>query len=122
MIRLLRHDESVLREEDGPVRFDDLASVFRSRTGQVELGSAFLAKGGGQKKRCQCCLNPNSSEIFVYFRAIQGHSGGTLVDQGNVRLPDDIAEYIYDVGNAHDMHSIMQCGLFPGGKVSREIG
>ena len=31
MIRLVRHDDSVNREEDGAVRFEDLASVFRSR-------------------------------------------------------------------------------------------
>ena len=49
---------------------------------------------------------------FLYFRAIQGHSGGTLVDptlQDNVLLPRD-------VGSARDMHSIIQGGLIPGGK------
>ena len=29
MIRLLRHDESVNREDDGAVKFEDLASIFR---------------------------------------------------------------------------------------------
>ena len=80
---------------------------------------SFLVKGGGQKKRFQYCLNPYSSEHFLYFRAIQGHSGGTLVDPtlpNNVPLPDDFAEYIYHVGNAHDMHSIIQCGLILGGE------
>ena len=70
-------------------------------------------------KRFQYCLNPNSSEHFLYFRAIQGHSGGTLVDptlQDTVLLTDDFAEYIHHVGNAHDMHSISQCGLIPGGR------
>ena len=78
---------------------------------------AWMAKGGGPKKRFQYCfLNPNSSKRFLYFRAIQGHSGGTLVDpslQDNVLLPDDFAEYIYHIGNAHDMHSIIQGGLIP---------
>ena len=86
------------------------------RIGQLKL---FLTKGGGQKKRCQHCLNPNSSEHVLFFRAIQGHSGGTLVDpslQDNVLLPDGFAEYIHHVVNAHDMHSIIQCGLIPGGK------
>ena len=52
-----------------------------------------------------------TNKHFLYFRAIQGQSGGTLVDltlQDNVLLPDDFAEYIYHVGNAHDMHSIIQ--------------
>ena len=37
---------------------------------------SILAKGGGAKKRFQYCLNPNSSRHFLYFREIQGHSGG----------------------------------------------
>ena len=54
-------------------------------------------------------MNPNSSEHFLYFRAIQGHSGGTLVDptlQNNVLLPDDFAENIYHVGerSRHALH------------------
>ena len=56
-------------------------------------------------------MNHNSSKHFLYFRAIQGHSGDTLVDptlQDNVMLPDDFAEYIYHIGNAHEMHSIIK--------------
>ena len=107
MIRLLRHDESVLREEDGAVRCDDLAEKFKAKF------------DGGPKKSVQYFLNLNSSEHFLYFRAIQGHSGAALVDptlQDNVLLPDDFAEYVYHIGNAHDMHSIVQGGLIPGGK------
>ena len=64
-------------------------------------------------------MNPHSSKHFLYFRAIQGRSGGTLVDptlQDNVLLPDDFAEYIYHIGNAHDMHSTIEGGLIPGGR------
>ena len=89
------------------------------RTGQVKLGPASWQIGAGPKKRVQYCLNPNSSKHFLYFRAIQGHSGGTLVDptvQDNVLLPNDIVDYIYHLGNAHDMHSIIQGGLVPGGR------
>ena len=80
VIRLLRHDDSVHREEDGAVRFDDLTELFRSRFAATSHWSfqawmSFLAKGGGPKKRFQYCLNPHSSEQFLYFRAIQGHSG-----------------------------------------------
>ena len=56
-------------------------------------------------------MNTNFSKNFLYFRAIQRHSGGTLVVptlQDNVLLPDDFAEYIYHIGNAHDMHSIIR--------------
>ena len=83
----------------------------------IEAWITFLAKGGGPKKRFQYCLNPIFH--FLYFRAIQGHSGGTLVDpklQDNVLLPDDLAEHIYHIGNAHDMHSTIQGGLISGRK------
>ena len=106
-IRLLRHDDRVNPEEDGAVRFDDLAEKFMATfdgTSQwtVDACITFLAKGGGPKNRFQYCVNPNSSKHFLYFRTIQGLSGGTLVDptlQDNVLLPDDFAEY--------DMHSII---------------
>ena len=124
MVRFLRQDESFHRKEDGAVRFDDLAELFGSRFEatwhcSIQAWISFLAKGGGQKKRFQYCLNPNSSEHFFHFRAVQGHSGGTLADptlQDNVLLADDFAEYIYHVGNVHDIHAFIQCGLIPGGK------
>ena len=99
-IRLFRHDDTVHREDDGAVRFDDLAELFKSRFAgtahwSIEAWISFLAKGGGPKKWFQCCLNSSSSKHVLYFRAIQRHSGGTLVDptlQDNVLLPDDFAE------------------------------
>ena len=41
---------------------------------------SILTKGGGPKRRFQYCLNPTASKHFLYFRAIQGHTGGNLVD------------------------------------------
>ena len=60
---------------------DDLAEKFKAKFGgssqwSIEAWITFLAKGGGPKKRFQYCLNPNSSEHVLFFRAIQGHSGG----------------------------------------------
>ena len=55
----------------------------------------------------------------MYFRAIQGHSGGTLVDpalQDNVQLPEGFTEYIYNVGNVSGIESIIKSGLIPGGR------
>ena len=54
MIRLLRHDDTVHREDDGAVRFDDLAEKFKVKfdgTSQwsIEAWIIFLAKGGGPK-------------------------------------------------------------------------
>ena len=124
MIRLLRHDDTVHREDDGAVRLDHLAELFKLRFAGtscwlIQAWISFLVIGGGPKKRFQCCLNPNSSEHFMYFPAVQELSGGTLVDlalQDNVLFPDDFADYIYHIGNAHDMHSIIQSALIPGGR------
>ena len=63
-----------------------------------------LAKGGGAKKRFHCCVNPNSSNQFLYSLAIQGRSGESAFDpalQDNVLLPKGFTEYIYHVGNAN---------------------
>ena len=59
-------------------------------------------------KRFQCCLNPNISRHILYYRAIQGHSGGDLVDpelHDNVLLSEDFTEYICHIGNLSGMHS-----------------
>ena len=59
-IRLLRHDDTVHREDDGAVRFDDLAEFFKSSFAgtsrwSIEAWICFLAKGGGPKKMFQYC-------------------------------------------------------------------
>ena len=78
-----------------------------------------LAKGGGgAKKRFQYCVNPNSSKQFLYLRATHGHSGGDAIDpalQDNVLLPKRFTEYVYHVGNASELKSIIRNGLSPGG-------
>ena len=59
-----------------------------------------LRSGQDQRKGFNILVKPNSSEHFLYFRAIQEHSGGILVDltlQENVLLPDDFAEYMYHI-------------------------
>ena len=62
MIRLLRHDDSVNREEDGAVKFEDRASMFRSKITSSSYRSirtwlSFLQRGGGVKKRFQYCVH-----------------------------------------------------------------
>ena len=76
MIRLLRHDQSVPREDDRAVRFDDIMEEFKKKFDgalqwPINDWIPILAKGGGPKKRFQYCLNPNSSRHFLNFRAIQ---------------------------------------------------
>ena len=73
--------------------------------------------GGGQKKRFQYCTD--SSGAIVYFRALQGHSGRSLIDhtlQDNVIIPNGFFKYIYHVGCAINLHSIINSGLILGGQ------
>ena len=129
MIRLLRHDSSVLREEDGAVDFRILAPMFRSecmssRRWSIRTWLNYLQNGGGQKKRFQYCVDPLSADTILHLRAIQGHSGGKHINptlQDNVLLPSDFAEHIYHVGSSHDTHSIIQSGLIPGGKDVKKV-
>ena len=114
MIRLLRHDDTAHRKDDGAVRFDDLAEKCKAKfdgTSQwpMEAWITLFAQGGGPNKRFQYCLNPNSSKHFLYFRVIQGHSGGQRTVTGWLRrehLPH----------RERSRHGLYQDGLIPGGK------
>ena len=60
-----------------------------------------MAGGGGEKKIFQYCSD--SSETILYLRALQGHSGRSLIDpslQDNAIIPDGFFKYIYHVGCA----------------------
>ena len=89
------------------------------RSGHLKIGHQFWQKGGEAKKRCQYCLNPNSSNQFLHLRAIQGHSWESAIDpalQDNVLLPKGFTEHIYQVGNASELNSTIGYGLILGGK------
>ena len=92
MIRLLRHDPSVLREEDGAVEFRILAPMFRSEFTSSQHWSIrtwlnYLQKREGPKNRFQYCVDPYSADTILYIRAIQGHSGGKHI---NLTLQDNV--------------------------------
>ena len=74
-----------------------------------------MSGGVGNKKRFQYCTD--SSGTVVYFRALQGHSGRSLIDptlQDNVVFPSNFFQYIYHVGCVIDLHSLINSGLIPG--------
>ena len=82
-----------------------------------EKWKSIMARGGGNKNKFQYCTAA-SGEI-VYLRALQGHSGRNLIDpslQDNVLILEDFFEYIYHVGCAINLHSIINSGLIPGGQ------
>ena len=77
-----------------------------------------MARGGGHKKIFQYCTD--SSGTILYFRALQGHSGRNFVDpslQDNVVILDGFFKYIYHVGRAVNLHSIINSGLILGGQI-----
>ena len=56
----------------------------------------------------------------MYLRALQGHSGCNLVDhtiQDNVIIQSNFFQYIYHVGCAINLHSIINSGLILGGQI-----
>ena len=74
-----------------------------------------MARGGGNNKKNQ--YRTDSSGEILSLRALQGHSGRNLVDpslQDNVLIPDNFFEYIYHVGCAINLHSIINSRLIPG--------
>ena len=92
------------------------------RNGYLKIGYQLWQKEEDQRKRFKYCFKPNSSRHFLYFRAIQEHSGGNLADlelQDNVLLLEDFTEYIYHIGNISEMHSIIRSGLIQEEEVSK---
>ena len=136
MTQLLRHKE-VGREEEAGVPYDQIFdqckevlsedSRYWSDETKEKLSMApywsadkwidVLSKGGGQKKRFQYCLKPNYPQKFLYFRAIQGHSGSTIKPalRDNVLLPEGFTNYVFHVGNGKELRSIVRNGLVPVG-------
>ena len=117
VIHLLRHSQKVHREEDGAVHFwkikENLQNAFpQSIHWSDDRWKACLAAGGGAKRIFQYCTD--DSGTFVYFRALQGHSGRNLIDpplQDNVVIPSNFFQYIYHIGCAFNLHSIINSGL-----------
>ena len=125
MTRLLWHDQSVPRGSDGAIHYSDIIGECRRKKFNgasqwlLEDWISTLAKGGGEQKRFQFCLNPNSSNQILYLRAILGHEGDNAIDpalQDNVLLPKGFTEYLHHVGNASEVNSMVRNRWIPGGK------
>ena len=91
LIHLLRHG-SLPRENDGAIEFwrikDNLQKHFLYCHHWSDDKWKKSMAGGGNKKRYQCCTD--SSGAILYLRALQGHSGRSLIDpalQDNVVIP-----------------------------------
>ena len=119
VINLLRHNQTLQREEE---EFYKIKFYLRNHHSQIQLWSddrwkACLAAGGVSKRRYQYCAD--DSGRILYLRALQGHSGSSLIDptlQDNVVIGSGIFHYIYHIGCAFNLHSIINNGLIPGGQ------
>ena len=122
VINFLRHNQTLQREEDGAIEFFRIKFYLRNHHSQIHNWSddrwkACLAAGGGSKRRYQYCSD--NSGTIVYLRALQGHSGSSLIDptlQDNVLIGTGIFPYIYHVGCTFNLHSIINNVLIPGGQ------
>ena len=124
VINLLRHCQTVQREDDGAVQFWRIKNFLQNQLPQVPYWSddrwkACLAAGGGSKRRYQYCSDISGTIIFL--RALQGHSGRSLIDpslQDNVIIQSGFFHHIYHIGCAFNLHSIINNGLIPRGQNS----
>ena len=119
LINLLRLG-SVLRENDGAIEFwrikVNLQTYFLyCHHWSDEKWKKSMARGGGKKERYQYCTD--SSGTIVYLRALEGHSGRSLIDP---TLQDNVVrnffQHIYHFECAFNLHSIINSGLIPGGQ------
>ena len=100
VINLLRHNQTLQREEDGAIQFYKVKFHLRDHHPQIQNWSndrwlACLAAGGGSKRRYQYCSYNLRS--IIYLRALQEHSGSNLIDptiQDNVLIGPGIFLYL----------------------------
>ena len=122
VINLLRHNQTLHREEDGAIEVCKIKFHLRNNDSKIQNWSddrwkACLAAGGGSKRRYQYCSD--NLGTIIYFRALQGHSGSNLMDptlQDNVLIGPGIFPYNYHVGCTFNLYSIISNGLVPGGQ------
>ena len=85
------------------------------RSGRVEWQEAEATR-----KDFNIVLIHQDKEFFIseLFK-VKGHAGRNLIVpslQDNVLIPNDFFEYIYHIGCAINLHSIVNSGLIPGGQ------
>ena len=110
-IHLLRHGR-LHRENDGAIEFWRISHNLQEHFLYCHHWSddkwkRTMAGGGGNKKIYQYCTD--SSGVILYFRALQGHSGRSLIDP-------PLQDNVVIVGCAINLHSIINSGLIPGGQ------
>ena len=114
------NSQSWVRISYGTTEFYKIKFYLRNHHSQIQHWSddrwkASLAAGGDSKRRYQYCSDDSGK--ILYLRALQGHSGSNLIDptlQDNVVIGTGIFPYVYHIGCAFNLHSIINNGLIPG--------
>ena len=104
VINLLRHNQTLQREDDGTIEFYKIKFYLRNHHSQ---------------KRMLVWWSSDDSGRILYLRALHGHSGRNLIDltlQDNVLIGSGIFHYIYHIGCTFNLHSIINNGLIFGGQ------
>ena len=106
------------REEDGQVHFWTM-KIFRANSHNLFIGLTADGKHAWQQEEEKKMI----PVLYWCFRnnclTFQGHSGRNLVDptlQDNVVVQSNFFQYIYHVGCAINLHSIINSGLILGGQ------
>ena len=122
LINLLRHG-SLPREDDGAIEFwrakDYLQNHFvYSQHSSYEKCNSIMARGGGNKKYFSIVLI--LQEKFFHSELSKVIQDAILLilhyRQDNVWIPDVFFKYIYHIGCAINLHSIINSGLILGGQ------
>ena len=95
----------------------DSKNIFRISSHTLLIGLTVSGKHVWQQEEEPLTVQ----EIFVYLRALQGRSGRNLIDlslQDNVVIQSNFFQYIYHIGCAFNLHSIINNGLILGGQIS----
>ena len=104
------------------LNFTELNSVFEVILHKYSIGLMIVGKLVWQQEE----VRQKDISIVLIIREesftselIQGHSGNNLIDptlQDNVVIGSGIFLYIYHIGCAFNLHSIINNGLIPGGQ------
>ena len=97
VINLLRHNQKLHREQDGAIQFHKIKFHLRdyhlpTQNWSDDRWLACLAAGGGSKRRYQYCSDYLGS--IIYLRALQGHSGDSLID---LALQDNVLDWTWSI-------------------------
>ena len=119
VINLLRHNQTLQREENGALEFYR-KFYLRNHHSQIQVWSCNLWKAcltawGKSKKKFSIALIIRAQ--IVCLRALQKNSGSNFIDptsQNNVVIGTGIFHYIYHIGCALNLHSIISNRLILG--------